>query len=434
MNLNYISTTYRINRKNIIFQVILVLLLFSPLFSIITLISNQLSINYYFKIIFIFFGIYFVLIHRIKLNLYHLFILLFATYLFIWSFYNGIFEKKGFISLYNLTVLSIFFFTITLANISFSEKLINFIIVILKITIILSFIASLIQVYNPSFLDANYLWDPINGGDTRIGDLYRDRRTSIFGFIDTNSYGLDYIPILFITLSIMLLNKSKYVFIYIAMGGLTALLTNSRYIMVAFFIGLIMIPIYRKIKSLNSLKYLIGGFILFLIIYQSLDLLGYSMKDWFENRVFEESSIKETTRYKAIDNFLIMFPKNPIFGIGTETNDELLRLSHEVGSSRIHVGYLGYAVAWGIVGGFLLFGSWFLILRMFYIHAKRTRYWGSFFGFLSFIWANATFPQYSIFYYGILLTFVFDKYYYDKYLMSKYRNLKEPIKTETKNF
>ena len=47
--------------------------------------------------------------------------------------------------------------------------------------------------------------------------------------------------------------------------------------------------------------------------------------------------------------------------------------------------------------------------------AKITNYWGSFFAFLIFLWAQATLVYHTIFFTGLIFALIFDKYYYDKY-------------------
>lgn len=406
-------------RLNKFFYYFLLAILLTPIFAYFVLAHNQTSIYYYYKIIAVLSGVVFVFIYKPKWQPYHFFILCFTIYLIIWSFFNGDFYEKGFMTYYNLTNLGILFSTLILSNLSYSDLFIQRSIKIMKLFIILAFLATITQIINPSFLDANYLWDPVSLGDIRLGDLYLDRRTSIFGYIEPNSYGLDFIPLLFLVIAFILFEKRKFLFAYLLMGGMISLLSNTRYIMIAFIIGLIMIPIYRKITATGAIKNIFLMVILSFSLFYIMSYFGYDFSDWYETRLFPEGSIQETTRYKAMENFALMFSGNEIFGIGSETNDYLLTLSHQVGSSRIHVGYFGYMIAWGIFGSFLLFGSWFLIIRRFYLNARNSGYWGSFFGFLSFLWANVTFPQFSIFYYGLLFTFIFDKYYYDKSLLIK---------------
>ncbi len=119
--------------------------------------------------------------------------------------------------------------------------------------------------------------------------------------------------------------------------------------------------------------------------------------------------------YKAIGNFIYFFPEHPFFGTGTMT-DEIRVASKAVGSSQIHVGYLSFLVYFGIFGCFFLFGSWFLLSRKLLNTAQLTNYWGSFFGFLTFLWSFATMNLSFIFFYGITFCLVFDKYFHDKFL------------------
>ena len=102
---------------------------------------------------------------------------------------------------------------------------------------------------------------------------------------------------------------------------------------------------------------------------------------------------------------------------GQMITDEIKRASQAIGSSHIHVGYLSHLVAYGIVGCFFLFGFWFLLVKKLYRTAKQTNYWGSFFAFLTFLWAFATFSHSSIFLYGLIFALVFNKYFEDKFSM-----------------
>jgi len=95
--------------------------------------------------------------------------------------------------------------------------------------------------------------------------------------------------------------------------------------------------------------------------------------------------------------------------------EEIKEASKAVGSSQIHVGYLSHLVSFGIVGSFFMFGFWFLLAKKLYKSAKYTKYWGSFFAFLIYLWAQTTLVYYSIFFYGLIFAFVFDKYVKDNY-------------------
>jgi hypothetical protein len=150
-------------------------------------------------------------------------------------------------------------------------------------------------------------------------------------------------------------------------------------------------------------------------MYFTLNYLGYNLNNWFEDRLLAEGSLRETTRYSAWVNFQRFFPENPIFGIGVHMTREIEVASNEAGSSQIHVGFLAHLISYGVVGSLFLFGFWFFLSRKMYLNAKKTKYYGSFFALLVFLWGNMTLVKYSMFYYGIIFAFIFDKYYQNMY-------------------
>jgi len=157
------------------------------------------------------------------------------------------------------------------------------------------------------------------------------------------------------------------------------------------------------------------GFFLF----QLLNHSGYSIDNWITDRLFAEESLQESTRYKSYFTFEIYFPKHPWFGIGKLT-DEIKEDSAQIAqSSQIHVGYLSHLVFYGVVGSFLAFGFWFKLARSLFKTARKVNYYGSFFAFLVFLWANATLVTFHIFFYGIIIALAVDKYFRDKLEIQK---------------
>jgi len=203
--------------------------------------------------------------------------------------------------------------------------------------------------------------------------------------------------------------------IFLVLGGISSILTNTRYVMVSFIIVTFQIVVLEKNKTKALANYLIVLITFIGVIYFFLDKIGYDLIEWYNNRLFAEGAITETTRYKAISNFLIFFPQAPIFGNGGILTEKIISASAAVGSSQIHVGYLILLVYWGIVGALFLLGFWFLLGKRLYNTAKKTGYWGSFFAFLTFLWAYTTMTVDSIFYYGLIFSLVFDKYFNDLY-------------------
>jgi hypothetical protein len=271
-------------------------------------------------------------------------------------------------------------------------------------------------VFNYSFLDANLIRRVNDIGDTLQGNKYLDRRASIFGYVNANEIGLSYMPLLSVLIGFLLYNKRRTFYFFLILGGITAVLTNGRYVMIAFIIIGLQILIYQKVKIKGGIKYVILSAILFFAIYQILKYLGYNMGDWFNARLLAEGSLRETTRYQAFGNFFKFFPRAPFFGIGIHMTQEIQEASNATGSSQIHVGYLAHLVSYGIVGSVFLFGFWYSIAKRLYLTARITNYWGSFFGLLTYLWAQATLVNYSFFFYGLIFAVVFDKYFWDYHL------------------
>jgi len=345
----------------------------------------------------------------------------FTRLMFLWALYFIFFEIILFRERHVLTqvfhylkFISVFFISVIIYNTKFSDKFVKASVLIIKITIILTVIGSIIQVFNPEFLSA----EVVKGEDLNLlndsRDLYRLRRSSIYSMIHLGALGLSFIPLLAVLIGYMLKNGSKNYIIFLIMGGTSAFLSNTRFVMVGFLIITMQVLVYNKMSKIAFFKYALIALSVAIFSFYFLSYIGYDFQDWIDERLLAEGSLEETTRYKSIDNFLFFFPQRPIFGHG-EMTEEIVAASRAVGSSHIHVGYLSHLVAFGIVGCFFLFGGWYLLAKRLLSTAKSTRYWGSFFAFLTFFWSFATMSQSMIFYYGLIFAMVFDKYFRDKY-------------------
>ena len=142
------------------------------------------------------------------------------------------------------------------------------------------------------------------------------------------------------------------------------------------------------------------------------------MRLWQE-RLFAEGSIEETTRYGAYINFLHFFPQTPFFGTGVHLTDEIWLASRAIHSSQIHVGYLSHLLTFGLFGSFLLFSFWFCLAKDLYKKAKLKGYYGPLFAFLVFLWFNVTAVDFRLGYPGLIIAFVFSQFYYGNYVFKK---------------
>jgi O-antigen ligase len=200
------------------------------------------------------------------------------------------------------------------------------------------------------------------------------------------------------------------------LAGLTAFLSNSRYVSFGFIIIMMQIlfdSYYVKLKKVT----LVLVFILPVSIFFILQFIGYDLNDYLANRLFSKDS--DSSRIISFFLFLKYFPEAPFWGTGVRASYSLWR---ELGNSdtlmQIHIGFLSHLYEFGAVGSLLLFTIYFLIIRKFSNTRKLTGYSGSLFAFIMFLFANLTMVEYSVFFYGLMLSMVFDRYFFQKSLVT----------------
>ena len=398
--------------KKEIYPILYLMILFPVLGHLYIMLNLPKTISFLFVfIIFLYGSVYISLSRRIKFPKFLYPLLFYMSYIPIRTHFAIMPERHIMTQLYyDIVNISIFFIIMIIYNTEFNDKFIRHSIRIFKITVIIAAIISLAQVFNPNLLKAiSYKGEDISGYS-----LYQIRRTSIFGYTPLDM-GFSYIPLLSITISVIYFYKKKIPVLFLILGGISALLTNTRFIIVAYLILCLQLFVVERKKIKNIFKYIIVLIFLVLIVLNLLSYLGYDIFDWYNTRLFSEGTIEETTRYKAIENFLKFYPRYWLFGNGEQNSAEVMTASRAIGSSQIHVGYLAHLVSYGFIGSFFLYSFWFSLARKLYKTAKQTNYWGSFFAFLTFLWAQATLVHYSLFFYGLIFAFVFDKYFQDKH-------------------
>jgi O-antigen ligase len=274
------------------------------------------------------------------------------------------------------------------------------------VTIVLAFIVSIIQVFWPLFLSPDYAVDKYN--------LYTIRRASIFGYGNPLEFGYSLLALLALVLAHFSKKSPGKVVPILVMGGITCILSNTRWIMGSFVILLIMIAIHYRERLLGRIKTILLILIVMIILTYALSSLGYDFNEFYQKRLLAEGSLDQTSRFFAYQNFLRFFPQGPWFGNGEYMSEEVWIASNAFGSSQIHVGYLAHLVAFGAIGSLFLFGFWFALTLNLRKTAMKTGYWGSFYAFLVFLWSNVTLVHYTIFFYGLIFALIFDKHYKDK--------------------
>jgi hypothetical protein len=347
-------------------------------------------------------------------------ITLYFIYLIFWSFNNN----KEFSLLVPSSIAHYFFsylfiqipiMRIIIRNIQIDEKFISLAVNIIKVTIIISLYVSLVQVIDIDFHNPTNLLS-VSGNQNEfeqlsiLEDINTSRRPSIFAYYDSNGAGFSFLPIFSVFLGFILINKQTKMFnwLLIVASIIVLFLTNTRYIIFGVFLVLLQVIFTSKNSKISSIiKY---GFALTLILvtsYELFNLLGYSLDTYFEERLFSESS--NNSRIDAYSVFLIFFPPNWLLGLGVHVNDEIIKATGGVES--VHVGYLSHLVEFGTVGTILLILYYFRIIKDSFIKAKKTKYWGTYFVFIIFLWANVSLVNYTFFYPGFIIALLFEQYY-----------------------
>lgn len=345
---------------------------------------------------------------------YLLFLIPLSIYYFIWNIVNGELDDLSPVEIinyiYHFRWIYLICFLILVENTFFDDKFISDLVVIIKVTIVLAFIFSFIQlIYDPSFFTPDEL---------RIRYLLRSqynmRLTSIFGFLSWSELGISFVPLVSILIGYYLHKKIELHYLWLVLAGLVIFSSKSRWVYLNFIVILMQYPLVKGIDFRKVLRLSIIGVFTIVASILILQSVGFYITEFIEQRLLSETA---STRLLAIEMFTNFFPKNPFFGSGLHVSEEL---SKAIGgrSSQIHVGYLSHLYEYGIVGTLFIFGFWILIFKDLYITARRSNYYGSLFAFIAFLVANLTLVYYSIFYYGLLITFIFNKYFKDQYFES----------------
>lgn len=400
------------------------LMLFFPILGFVYLYLNlPKSINHLFVYIVFFHGIIFFLVSNKKLNIpkFVFPLIFYMLYIPIRSHLADLPERQLLTQIYyDIVNTSIFFIIVIIQNTKFDNRFIATSFIIIKFTLIIAAIVSIFQVFNPFLLEFVY-----EESELEWISQYQVRRMSIFGYEPLN-LGLSFIPLLSAFVGLYYYQNKRLSLVFLILGGITAILSNTRFIIIAYLIICFQFVLINRNKIISIISYIFAFVILIILLYKGLEYIGYNIPEWYKERLFPEGSIEETTRYKAIDTFKEFFPKKWAFGTGVHLTEEIKKASDDISSSQIHVGYLSHLVSYGVFGSFLLFSFWFLLAKKLYKTAKYTNYWGSFFAFLTYFWAQATLVHYSIFFYGLIFALILDKYNTDNYLLSNLVKKRQP--------
>ncbi|MDN5290340.1 MAG: hypothetical protein PWQ06_579 [Anaerophaga sp.] len=295
-------------------------------------------------------------------------------------------------------------------NLTFSDKLMDVLVRLMKGLIVLGAIVSLLQVvYDPFFFTPEKFRESMLHYDWGTNVLHV-RRLSVFGFTDVNDVGLSFLPMVALITGYEIKERDRIPVLILILAFFIAVVNNSRYIQLGFFVAAAPVLFYQKRVLRNLLVAAVGLVVMVLFMGVVLQIIGYDVSQYVEERLLDESG---GTRILAFEIFMRFFPDNPFFGTGRHlTDDVIVALANR--SSQIHVGYLSHLFSYGLVGTFLAFLFWGLITRRLWLVAKKTGFYGSFFGFMVFWWANVTMVYYWVFTFGLILCYLFASYYDSK--------------------
>lgn len=337
-----------------------------------------------------------------------------AIYFMIWDLvlWQDVIARKGiFYEFFLNRTLQTVAVLFVVDNLIFSHRLIDTLVRLMKGLIVLGVVVSFIQVvYDPFFFTPDHFRESMLHYDWG-SNVLQVRRLSVFGFTDVNDVGLSFLPIVALVTGYEVKEKNRIPVLYLVLSFFIVVVNNSRYIQLGFFIAAAPALFYQKKIIRNAIVAILGFAVLIVLMGVVLQLVGYDVSRYIEERLLDEAG--GNTRILAFEVFKQFFPENPFFGTGQHlTEDVIIAIANR--SSQIHVGYLSHLFSYGIVGTFLAFLFWGLITARLWRVAKKTGFYGSFFGFMVFLWANVTMVYYWIFTFGLILCYLFASYYDSK--------------------
>ena len=293
-------------------------------------------------------------------------------------------------------------------NSTIKKQHIQFLISMIKVTIVVACFASLVQaIVNPSF----WVFHGTSPSTISTVEDFYQRNLSIFSYLDSNDLGFSFLPMFSILLGYILQNKAtnRTIIFWAFLAGITAFLSNARYVSFGFI--LILFQIFFNTSYVKNRRItLIGIFGVPITIFFLLQFIGYDLSDYVSNRLLSEES--NASRITSFFLFTEHFPEAPYWGTGVRATQSLWReLGNSEGFMQIHIGFLSHLYEFGVIGSFFLFSVYYLIVRKLITTKRLTGFSGSLFGFIVFLFANLTLVDYGIYFYGLLFVFVFDKYY-----------------------
>jgi|WetSurMetagenome_2_1015567.scaffolds.fasta_scaffold04003_4 hypothetical protein len=312
--------------------------------------------------------------------------------------------------LFILSDVNVFAFLVffIVENMKFDEDIINKMNISIFAVVTVSLIVAVIQIKFPYFFIGPIIKDNL----TNMIHLQENRKFSIYSWIDMNSLGISF-PILVSLLLSSQYEKIRFPIIVIS-GVIVSFLSRARYVMISALI------VFSQLFFNSKIEFRKKAVILAVLVVSIGFVVGiaraydFDIQKVINERILEKGNemASAKARLTSLNVFQVKFPEHPWFGVGPSTRVDVLQLLK--GIPVIHIGYLSYLYFYGVIGALFLFLTLFFLLRDSWRVGRKLAFWGSFYGILSFCFANVTMVDFNLSEIGIILAVIYLKYFKDK--------------------
>lgn len=355
-------------------------------------------------------ALFYIISSKKKIPLYLVFFLCFTTYHLFSVYYNDLafIYSTNWLSfvLSDIHVRACFIFIIA-ENIVFDEKYFKKLSQLIFLSLIISLVVSLIQIKYVDF----FVSPEITSNDENLIYLRQNRNFSIYSWANLNSLGITFPIFASLLLGIQDSKKGRQMIVILS-SIVVIFLARARYAMISVIIVLSQLLISTRLILKKKIYFLVGMTIGIIFLLWIANSIGFNVDRVINERILEKEGDMGSakTRIKSYNVFVLKFPEHPWFGVGPYTRPDVRYL---LGDSipLIHVGYLSYLYYYGMIGSIILFLSLFYLLKEAWVVGRKNKYWGSFYGLVTFCFANLTFVYFNLSEAGIIMALIFLRYY-----------------------
>lgn len=296
------------------------------------------------------------------------------------------------------------FILIIVENLVFEEKYFKKLTQCIFLSIIISLVVSLIQIKYIDFFVSQEVTD---------NEFYlkQHRNFSIYSWANMNSLGITF-PI-FVSLLLGIQNSKKGRYLIVSLSSIVvAFLTRARYVMISVIIVLSQLLFSTRFILRKRIYIFVGIVIGVIFLLEIAKSIGFNVDQVIDERILEKSTNMGSAMARVTSYYVFVskFPEHPWWGVGPHTRVDV---GYLLGDSIpvIHVGYLSYLYYYGMIGSLLLFLSLFYLLKEAWVVGRKKKFWGSFYGLVSFCFANLTFVYFNLSEAGVIMAVIFLRYY-----------------------